>query len=83
MNHLVDGEAPMQMLNLVLHEEQYKLWEGQYTKDDDYVDQIQYVQKEEDCMIRQFTNKQLEPRPPLFPIQIENQYVSWKVITKA
>lgn len=38
MNQLVDGDAPMKMLNLVIQEQQQKLLEGQYTKDDDYVD---------------------------------------------
>ncbi len=40
MNQLVDGKVPMQMLNLVLQEQQQKLLEGQYTKDDDYADWI-------------------------------------------
>lgn len=37
MNQLVDGDATMQRLNLVIQEQQQKLLEGHYTKDDDYV----------------------------------------------
>jgi hypothetical protein len=36
MNQMLDGEAPIQTLNLMLQEQQQKLLEGQYIKDDDY-----------------------------------------------
>jgi hypothetical protein len=34
----LDDEAPMQILNLVLQEQQQSLFEGQYIDDDDYLD---------------------------------------------
>jgi hypothetical protein len=35
---MLDGEAPIQMLNLMLQEQQQKLLEGLYIKDDDYAE---------------------------------------------
>jgi hypothetical protein len=40
MDLLVDEEAPMQMLNLILKEQHQNVLEGQFSKDDDYVDWI-------------------------------------------
>ncbi len=73
MNQLVDGDAPMQMLNLVIQEQQQKLLEGQYTKDDDYVDQIQYVQEEEDQKIKRNSNKPFEYVFHLFFVQVQKE----------
>lgn len=73
MNQVLDWEAPMQMLNLVLQEQQQKLLEGQYTKDDDYIDQIRYVQEEKDQWIKQCTNKLFEHVSHLFLVQVKGK----------
>ena len=38
MNQMLDGEALMHMLNLMLQKQQQKILKGQYIKDDDYID---------------------------------------------
>jgi hypothetical protein len=35
---IIKGEAPMQILNLTLHEQHQNILEGLFSKDDDYVD---------------------------------------------
>ncbi len=50
-----------------------KLLEGKYTKNDDYIGWILYVQKEEDQRIKEFINKLLEPISHLFPIHVEGE----------
>ncbi len=36
MNQVLDDEAPMQMFNLILQEQQHNLFERKYVDDDDF-----------------------------------------------
>jgi hypothetical protein len=57
MNQVVEDEAPMQMFNLLLQGQQYKLLEGLYTKDDVYAYWIQCVQAKEEQKTQDHANK--------------------------
>ncbi len=49
---IIEGEAPMQILNLTLQEQHQNILEGLFSKDDDYADWIKYAAEEENAQMQ-------------------------------
>jgi hypothetical protein len=52
LDFIIEGEAPMQILNLTLQEQHQNILEGLFSEEDDYADWIKCVVVEEDVQIQ-------------------------------
>jgi hypothetical protein len=52
LDFIIEGETPMQILNLTLQEQHQNILEGLFFEDDDYADWIKCVVEEEDAQIQ-------------------------------
>ncbi len=74
MDLIVEKEAPMQILNLILQEQNSNILEGQFIEDDDYEDQIKCAVAEEDVKMQQRLGKTIKPKVHLYPMQISDDW---------
>lgn len=70
MDLIVEKEAPMLILNLILQEQHQNILERQFIEDDDYANWIKCAATEEDARIQQRLRKNIEPKVHLYPVQI-------------
>jgi len=67
---IVEGEAPMQILNLTLQEQHQNILEGLFSEDDDYADWIKCAATKEGVRIQQRLKRSIEPNAHLYLVQM-------------